>query len=74
MLARKAAYDAAFYDRSHPERTDKMKAITLELVRLRQQNNPDTEKLERLPKQIEEIQTNFYGEEKLLTKETLDFG
>ena len=72
-LARKAAYGAAFYDRSHPERTDKMKAITLELVRLLQQNNPDTEKLERLPKQIEEIQTNFYGEEKLLTKETSDW-
>ena len=43
------------------ERTDKMKAITLELVRLLQQNNPDTEKLERLPKQIEEIKTNFVG-------------
>jgi len=70
---RKAAYDAAFYDRSLPERTDKTKAITLELVRLLQQNNPDTEKLERLLKQIEKIEKK-YGEEKLLTKETPDFG
>jgi len=71
LLARKAAYDATFYDRTHPERTDKMKNITLELIQILQQNNPDTEKLERLLKQIEEIQTSFYEEEKLLIKENI---
>ncbi len=35
-LARKAAYDAEFYDRTHHERTTKMKNITLDLIRLLQ--------------------------------------
>ena len=64
-LARKAAYDASFYDISHPERTDKMKNITLELTRILQQNNPDAEILIELFKQVEDIQTLFYYEERL---------
>ena len=69
-LARKAAYDATFYDISQPERTDKMKTVTLELIQILQQNNSDIEKkLERLLGQIEDIQTSFYKDEKLLTKE-----
>ncbi len=66
--ARKAAYDAAFYDISHPKQTDKMKTITLRLLQILQSKNPDLEKLDKLLKQIEEIQNNFYKEEKLLTK------
>ncbi len=68
-LARKAAYDAAFYDISHPERTDKMKTITLELVRILQSNKQVPERLQTLQKQIEDIQSNFYLEEKQLSKE-----
>ena len=69
-LARKAAYDAAFYDISHTERTDKMKTITLDLVRILQSNEQVPERLQTLQKQIEEIQSNFYLEEKQLSKET----
>ncbi len=68
-LARKAAYDAAFYDISHLERTDKMKTITLELVRILQSNAQAPERLQPLQKQIEDIQSNFYLEEKQLSKE-----
>ena len=68
-LARKAAYDAAFYDISHPERTDKMKAITLDLIQIFQSNKQERERLQILQKQVEEIQANFYLEEKLLSKE-----
>ncbi len=68
-LARKAAYDAAFYDIMHPERTDKMKAITLQLVQIIQSNKQERESLQILQKQVEEIQANFYLEEKLLVKQ-----
>lgn len=69
-LARKAAYDAAFYDISHSERTNKMKAITIDLVQILQSNEQEKERLQLLQKQVEEIQANFYLEEKLLGKET----
>ena len=68
-LARKAAYDAAFYDISHHERTDNMKAITLDLIQIFQSNKQERERLQILQKQVEEIQANFYLEEKLLSKE-----
>lgn len=70
-LARKAAYDAAFYDISHPEQTDKMKAITLDLIQILQSNKQERERLQILQKQVEEIQAKFYLEEKLLGKEAL---
>jgi len=69
-LARKAAYDAAFYDISHPGRTDKMKTITLDLIQILQSNKQEKERVQMLQKQVEEIQANFYLEEKLLSKET----
>lgn len=47
-LARKAAYDAVFYDISHPERTDKMKAITLDLIQVLQSNEQEPIRLEFL--------------------------
>jgi len=65
-LARKAAYDAAFYDRSHPERTGKMKGITLNLIQILQSDNPDPQSLKMLLKEIEEVKADFYREEKLL--------
>ena len=68
-LARKAAYDASFYDISHPERTDKMKAITIDLIQILQSNKQERERLQILQTQVEEIQANFYLEEKLLSKE-----
>lgn len=70
-LARKAAYDAYFYDRIHPERTGKMMDITLEIIRIIQLNNTDMETLERLIKKIEKIQISFYKEETLLIKENI---
>ncbi len=68
-LARKAAYDAAFYDRPHPERTDKMEAITLELVDKLQPGRRELGRLD-LIERIEEIIKEFYHEEKLLAKRT----
>jgi len=68
-LARKAAYDAAFYDRSHLGRANRMKAITVELIQILQSDDTEPQRLEILLKQIEEVQKNFYQEEKLLVNE-----
>lgn len=68
-LARKAAYDAAFYDTSHPERTEKMKTITLELLQMLKSNEQEPERLVELIERIEEIHREFYQEEKSLAKE-----
>lgn len=76
--ARKAAYDAIFYDKTHPERTSKMKDITLDTIQLllyriegheKTTEECTTDKLQELTKQIEDIQASFYEEEKLLSKE-----
>lgn len=69
-LARKAAYDAAFYDRTHPERTDKMKNITLDLIQFLESKDHITDNLQMLLSQVEEIQAEFCQEEKLLSQET----
>jgi len=68
-LARKAAFDAVFYDRIHSSRTEKMKSITLRLIGLFETKSYSADDLQKLRKQIEEIRTRFYEEEKLLTKE-----
>jgi hypothetical protein len=68
-LARKAAYDAAFYDTSHPEQTEKMKTITLELLQMLKSNEQESRRLDELIERIEEIHSEFYQEEKSLTKE-----
>lgn len=67
-LARKAAYDATFYDRTHPERTEKMKVITLELIKLYNSNKEQSDILSSLAGQVDGIIEEFYKEEKLLTK------
>jgi hypothetical protein len=68
-LARKAAYDAAFYDISHPEQTEKMKTITLELLQMLKSNEQESRRLDELIERIEEIHSEFYQEEKSLTME-----
>lgn len=67
-FARKAAYDADFYDMTHPERTNKMKNITLNLILLLPLEEHKNG-LKNLQKEVEEIQEEFYKEEKLLIKE-----
>ncbi len=68
-LARKAAYDAAFYDTRHPQRTEKMKDITLELIQMLKTDGQNMEKLDELAEYITEIHRDFYQEEKLLAEE-----
>jgi len=69
-LARKAAYDAAFYDKAHLNRTDKMKAITLQLVEIFRCGDRNQKKLNSIVKQIEGIIEEFYREEKFFTKQS----
>lgn len=69
-LARKAAFDAVFYDITHSSRTEKMRTITLNLIGLFESKEYAKDNLQKLRKQIEEIRTEFYKEEKLLIKES----
>lgn len=67
--ARKAAYDAKFYDLSNVEQANKMIEITRKLIRLR--GHPPPDGMEPLRHEIDDVQSNFYSEEKLLGKENL---
>lgn len=67
-LARKAAYDAGFYDRSRPKRTAKMKAITIDLIRLLNQRTAGLPISSQILAEVDGIKDEFYREEKLLGK------
>jgi predicted house-cleaning noncanonical NTP pyrophosphatase (MazG superfamily) len=67
--ARKAAYDASFYDLSNLIRTEKMKKITSDIVNIYQSETTDMENLAELMEHIEKIQESFYNQENLLLKE-----
>lgn len=71
-LARKAAYDAEFYDMTHPERTNKMKNITEDLLYFLKSEEFTLDDVQDLRKQIEEIKKEFYEEEKLLLNENFN--
>lgn len=66
-LARKAAYDAAFYDLGHPERAVRMEQITEELIKYYQEPSVTNWDLDGLRKEIKDIQANFLREEGLAT-------
>lgn len=61
--ARKAAYDARFYDLLNTEQANKMIEITQKLIRTNGHRPP--EGLDSLRQEINEIQANFYSVEKL---------
>lgn len=71
LLTRKAAYDANFFDKSNPDRTNKMKTVSLTLIQIFHQDTHDTTELDELMEQINEIQTSFY-EEKTKKSSPLD--
>ena len=66
-LARKAAYDAAFYDLGHPKRTERMMQITEELIRNYQEPTVNDWDVDGLRKEIDHILANFLREEGLAT-------
>jgi hypothetical protein len=72
-LARKAVYDAAFYDKTHLNRTDKMKAITLQLIEISKSEERNQKYLNSIAKQIEKMIEEFYHEEKFLSKQPKKF-
>lgn len=67
--ARKAAYDACFYDLLNSNRTEIMKKITLDLISIYQLGNIHKDNLNEIMIKISQIQISFYNEEKLLLKE-----
>lgn len=60
--ARKAAYDASFYDVAHRDRTERMIDITRRLVQLHSVRDED-EKLRNLRQNVQEIYREFRYEE-----------
>jgi len=68
-FARKAAYDADFYDLLNSQRTESMKKITIDLIYLYQSGTMNNDNLTKLMEKIRKIQITFYNEEKLLLKE-----
>ena len=66
-LARKAAFDAAFYDLRHPKRTERMGQITEWLIRDYQESSGGQSDLAGLRKEIDDIQADFLREEGLAT-------
>lgn len=67
--ARKAAFDAVFYDRAHADRTERMKTITVNLIKLFNTKKYSKQDLDKLHKEVEEIRAEFYLEETSLPKE-----
>jgi hypothetical protein len=67
--ARKAAYDASFYDLSNLNRTENMKKITSDIVIIYQSGTTNMENLAELKEHIGKIQESFYNQENLLLKE-----
>ncbi len=67
--ARKAAYDASFYDLSNLNRTENMKKITLDIINIYQSENTNMQNLIEIMENIEKIQESFYNQENLLLKE-----
>jgi hypothetical protein len=68
LFARKAAFDAEFFDWSSPERPKEMQGITNSLISLFQSKNYDSEVLNDINQKIERIILQFYEEEKLSWK------
>ncbi|MDQ3933624.1 MAG: hypothetical protein M3340_03225 [Actinomycetota bacterium] len=62
--ARKSAYDAASYDAENPERTARMRQLTLDLVLAYQGGELDGERLRELREETEAIRSGFYSEER----------
>jgi dipeptidase len=62
-LARKAAFDAAFFDTGHRQRTERMQDVTVALITALQSSNRSQENLETLHSEIEGIQQSFCEEE-----------
>ena len=65
LLARKAAFDAEFFDWAYPDRAKEMQAITDSLINLFQTKSIKSEAIETISKQIKSIQLQFYEDEKL---------
>lgn len=58
-LARKAAYDASFFDEAHPARTERMKRITMELLRRLEGETDQVTSLDELEREINELRERF---------------
>lgn len=61
-LARKAAFDASFFDTTHPERTERMKVITTQLLRTLQGESKDMLSLDQLEREIKDLRNQFLSE------------
>lgn len=61
-LARKAAFDASFYDQGHPERTEEMKTITTKLLRILEGRESEIRQVEKLERRVEQIREEFLEE------------
>jgi hypothetical protein len=58
-LARKAAFDASFFDREHPERTRTMQTITLELIRCLCGKDSSVSELRGIEERVESVRLDF---------------
>jgi len=63
-LARKAAFDAEFYDWANPTRPKDMQEITDLLIKAYQAREKDPEDFNEIGKRIEAIQLQFYEDER----------
>src|SRR5205807_9208985 len=68
-LARKAAFDATFFDPRHLKRTERMQDVTLGLISMLDASR-SADKLETLQVEVEDIQRSFCEEEGILVVET----
>ncbi len=62
LLARKAAFDASFFDTTHPQRTERMKAITTQLLRALQDERNEPSSLDDLGREIKDLRQEFLSE------------
>jgi hypothetical protein len=66
MTARKAAYDAAVYDPDQRDQAERMQALSVELVRLAQEDQRDPEQLNQLAAESRAILDTFIAGETAL--------
>lgn len=64
-LARKAAFDAEFFDCIHPDRPKEMQKITNSLIKIFQSKSLGPNDLDTIGREIEKIQTQFCEDENL---------